>query len=63
MNDIGRPYSPTDLSSPLISWLGHKVTTKDGVTGTLSNVTEDGLATIVDDTDVVIALVPTADVI
>jgi hypothetical protein len=46
---IGRPYSPTDLSSPLIRKLGHTVTadTPEGpVTGTLSNVTEDGMASL-----------------
>lgn len=56
---IGRPYSPTDLDHPLIKWLG-KTVTAGNVRGTLTNVTEDGMATIADmATDMVIAVVPT----
>lgn len=59
---IGRPYSATDLSSPLVRRLGERVGAFDGrpqrlVIGTLSNVHEDGTATIVGDDSIVLAIV------
>ena len=55
---IGRPYSPTDISHPLIPFLGYPVSTEDGIEGFLADVTADGMASLSDERDMCVAVVP-----
>lgn len=60
---IGRPYSPTDVDNEFdrIQYLGYPVRAEvegEEITGTLANVTADGMATIVDYRDIVVAVIP-----
>ena len=59
---LGRPYSPTDLSSDLIAYLGRTVTVGD-VTGVLADVTADGKVTLTDTRSMgVVAILPAVEV-
>ena len=58
---IGRPFSPTDLTHPLIARLG-EVVEFDGERVTIADVTVDGAVTLVDDRDIVRGIVRAADV-
>lgn len=61
---IGRPYSPTDLGSPLVGLLGRTVTADTAagpIVATLANVCEDGTASLELD-GFCVAIVPAANV-
>jgi hypothetical protein len=61
-----RPFSPTDLDSPLIGLLDQTVSySDDGQVreGVLKNVQQDGMVTIADDDGIVVAVVPVANVV
>lgn len=67
---FGRPYSPTDLASPLTAHLGEHVRIRHGARGkgytwtegVLANVHADGTATIAED-DIITEIVPVLDVL